>query len=320
METLYMKSVHVLTKLTRARGVIGLTRRIPAGAFLLLASVSQAQDLGDQRSGARNELAPLYFNKFIEIESTLIESTGPERWTTLFGKPIVGCPSQTRTPADTLNIDFSTSGPQSWAGDLDGINLETTTVAGLSGGALAVPSNSTARVQEGPGRPELTFSFDATNNVVRAAIDRANREIDRCLSNLPPGNYPGDEISRLCPYPEIPVSQLQQTCVYNTYGTIGERLADGSGYKVTVLDQMLCDGVGYGRAQPRNTGWIGCYTNTYEGVAKITAGRGGESVAARRAAVKNAMRKCAVAKGKNAHRKVGRCAARRIAQSMAGAV
>lgn len=283
-------------------------------------TVTHAEDLSARRSEAKQEVGPLFFNKFISIEAKLTDSSGPEYWQKLFGKPFVGCPEQPLESTGTYSIELTTSGAGPWAGSLDGINLKIESVSSYPGGALAIPSNSTAKAPSSFKGPELSFAFYQTDNVKRAAIDRAAQEIDKCLSKLPPGNYTGDSIARLCPYPEIPTSQLRQSCAVNTYGDIREKLSDGSGYKVIVHEQLMCDSVGYGKPAPRNTGWVSCYQNTYTGVANITSGRGGARVLALRAASKVAMRKCsgkAEIKAKGNNRKIGRCATNSIAHSLA---
>lgn len=180
-----------------------------------------------------------------------------------------------------------------------------------------MPTNSTAKVPGSTSGPELSFFFDQTGNVARAAVDRAAQEIDRCLSALPVGRYEGDEISRLCPYPSL--KDFKQTCVVILNGYITERLADGSGYKATVNQQLMCDGVGYGRAQPTNTGWMSCYQNSYEGVATISSGQGGARLARLRSASKKALQQCS-ANNRSASRRVqnrmDRCAAKIIARNL----
>ncbi len=280
-------------------------------------SITHAEDLSVRRAEATKEVGPLFFNKFISIEAKLTDSSGPEYWQKLFGKPFVGCPDQPLESTGTYNIELTTSGAGPWAGSLDGINLKIESLSSFPGGALAMPSDSTAKAPSSFKGPELSFAFYQTDNVKRAAIDRAAQEIDKCLSKLPPGNYTGDSIARLCLYPEIPTSQLKQSCAVNTYGDIKEKLSDGSGYKVIVHEQLMCDSVGYGKPAPRNTGWVSCYQNTYAGVANITSGRGGARVLALRAASKVAIRKCS-GKTKGNNRKIGRCATKSLAHSLAG--
>jgi hypothetical protein len=285
--------------------------------LVIFSGSASAGDLSEQRAQAKNEVGPLFFNKFISLDANLTDSSGPERWQKLFGKPFIGCPTLPLASSETLSLEFTTSGAQAWAGSLDGINLGISTISGFPGGALALPSNSTARESSSSSRPALSFFFDQTSNVTRAAIDNAAREIDKCLSKLPPGNYPGDEFSKLCPYPEIPASQFKQTCVVNTYGEIGEPIENGSGYRVVVHEQKMCDGVGYGRPQPNNPGWVSCYQNTYEGFAKITSGRGGTRISNFRAASKIALRKCGSSRVRANSRKTGICAAKSMVRSLA---
>ncbi len=302
------------------KAAIFCTRTLLTCGLLTFGGIASAQDLKVLRKQAKNEVGPLFFNKYISLDAYLTESSGPEFWLKLFGKPIVGCPNVPLASSDILNLEFTTSGAKSWAGSLDGINVSIASISGFPGGALAIPSNSSAKVPTSSNGPELSFFFEQTSNVTRAAIDNAAREIDKCLNKLPPGNYPGDEISKLCPYPEIPASQFKQTCVVNTYGEITEPLSDGSGYIVAVKEQMMCDGVGYGRAQPSNTGWISCYQNTYEGIAKITPGQGGARISSLRAASKTALRKCASKASSRARangRKIRACATKSMAQSIA---
>lgn len=235
----------------------------------------------------------------------------------MFGKPLVGCPTQPLLSPDSLNLEFTTSGGQAWAGDLDGLNVKVNSITGFPGGALAMPSNSTAKAPDSDSGPVLSFFFDQTSNVARATIDRIAKEIDECFSKLPAGNYPGDTIAKLCPYPEIPLANFKQTCVVNTYGDIGESIPDGSGYKVRVHEQLMCDGVGYGRAQPTNSGWLSCYVNTYEGVARITAEQDGTRITSLRTAARRALRSCSTRAGaKNSRRRMSQCAAKSITQSL----
>jgi len=302
------------------KAAICCTRTLLTGGLLTFSGIASAQDLNEQRAQAKNEVGPLFFDKFISLDANLTESSGPELWQELFGKPLVGCPTKPLIASDTYSLEFTTSGARAWAGDLDGINVSIASISGFPGGSLAIPSKSSAKAPTSSSKPELSFFFEQTSNVTRAAIDNAAREIDKCLSKLPPGNYPGDEISKLCPYPEIPASQLKQTCVVNTYGDITEPLANGSGYKVAVREQMMCDGVGYGRAQPSNTAWLPCYINTYEGIANITPGQGGARISSLRAASKTALRKCggkASSRARASGRKMRACATKSMAQSIA---
>jgi hypothetical protein len=318
-----------MSKVQKQRGGYGETLRssfvrllIIAGCSLALGGVAQGDEIDPLRERARKEVAPLFFGKFVSIDAALVDSSGPEKWRKLFGKPLVGCPRASFPSAETMNLELTTAGGGPWAGSLDGINVRVTSAAGSSGGGLAMPSNSTARVPNSEKGPAFSFFFNQTSNVERGVIDRAAREVDQCLSKLPAGRYEGDEISRLCPYPELPVANFRQTCVVDTYGDISDPLPDGSGYAVTVIEQLMCDGVGYGRAQPTSTAWLPCYTNTYRGVAEIKSGTGGARIAALRDAAKSALRRCSSnisGKSRRANR-MGSCAAKSISHRLAKTV
>ncbi len=232
-----------------------------------------AEDYQQEREQARREVAP-YFRKEVAIQSALVESTGPEWVEKLFPKyKLVGCPEQPLKPADpTKQLTFQTAGPGPWVGGVDGINIAIKTADGTQGGSVAYPTNSTARLPEDNATgTKYEFFFDATLNVRRALVDAAIAEFDRCFSKLPPGRFAEGELERLCPYRPVSREQQKQTCVVSTTGTVGQPLADGSGYEVTVTESTLCDFVGYGKDSDTNTSFTSCFNNYYKGVATLSS-------------------------------------------------
>jgi hypothetical protein len=236
-------------------------------------SLTHADDYRQERAKARRELAP-YFQKQVEIRSTLVESTGPE-WIKTLGPSytLVGCPeAPMRAASPSKDLTFRTAGPGPWAGSVDGINISIESPDGTKGGSVAYPSNSTARLPEDRKRgPTYEFFFDATLNVRRALVDAAIAEFDRCYSELPPGDYTSEEFERLCPYRPVSRDQQNQTCVVNTSGSITRQLSDGSGYEVEVHEATVCDFVGFGRSGDTNTSFTTCYNNSYKGVATLSS-------------------------------------------------
>ena len=274
-----------------ARGVRALAMAIALNAFTTGAGSSE--DLSALRQKALADVGPVFLNKRVSIEANLVSSEGPEWWQKVFGTKVFGCPANPVTePSQKLSLNFITGKAGRWAGSLDGINTAITKSTGAIGGGLAVPSNSSGRLPEVQSGPEFDFSFDGTQDVRRALVDVVAEQIDKCVSKLPLGSYKGDEISRLCPAPEVTRSQQKQTCVPVVTGSIGEQLADGSGYKVNVNQQTRCDFVGYGRSGDSNTGFTSCFSQHYEGVAKIEDGQQSAKTSALRASARQALNDC----------------------------
>lgn len=77
------------TKIQRA-----VVRRINlilvAACSLTFANLSHAEDLNDQRQAARQEVAPLFFNKFISVDAELVSSSGPEFFQRLLEHVLLG--------------------------------------------------------------------------------------------------------------------------------------------------------------------------------------------------------------------------------------
>lgn len=300
--------------IARSIRIMALAAVVNSVAF----AAASAEDLSTRREKARSEVGPLFFNKEVSIEAQLASVDGPEWWERNFGKKVFGCPAAPSTDQpQELSMEFSTGGAGAWAGDLDGINTDIRKPTGAIGGGFAVPSNSTARLPEMQSGPELEFLFDGTADVKRSLVDAAAEKFDRCFSNLPAGTYLGDELSRLCPAPEVTRSQQKQTCVPYVSGVIGEKLADGSGYKVSITQQTMCDFVGYGRSGDTSTAFTPCFFQRYEGVAKMDGRRSSAKIRSLKAASKKALREC----GKNVRkldpRKVVQCVHKSMIKSMA---
>lgn len=293
-----------------------------AALFALVNSVALATAFADglsaRRETARSEIGPLFFGKQVSIQAQLSSFDGPEWWERNFGTKVFGCPAAPVTDqAQEMSLTFTTGGAGAWAGDLDGINTEIKKPTGAIGSGFAVPSNSTARLPEMRSGPELEFLFDGTADVKRSLVDAVAEKVDRCFSNLPPGTYLGDELSRLCPVPEVTRGQQKQTCVPYVSGVIGDKLADGSGYKVLITQQTMCDFVGYGRSGNTNTTFTPCFFQRYEGVATMADRRSSAEMRAVKIASKKALRDC----GKNnralGSRKIAQCVHKSMVKSMA---
>jgi hypothetical protein len=281
-------------------------------------AAAYGEDLSSLRRRGLEEVSPLFLNKQVSIQAQLVSAEGPEWWERNFNTRVSGCPANPVTdPSAELSLNFSSGGAGSWAGDFDGINTKISKPTGAIGYGLAVPSNSTSRVSERQERPELEFTFDGTMEVKRALVDAAAEQIDRCFSSLPSGSYSGDQLSQLCPAPEVTRAQQRQTCVPYVSGFIGEKLADGSGYKVYVNQQTMCDFVGYGRSGNSNTNFTPCFFQRYEGVAKIDGGPQSTKVRALKAASKKALRACGKIGRKRDSRKTARCVQASMVKSMA---
>jgi hypothetical protein len=258
----------------------------------------------------------LFFDKQVSIQAQLVSAEGPEWWEKTFGKKVFGCPALPSTgQPEELSIAFSTGGAGAWAGDLDGINTDIRKPTGAIGSGLVVPSKSTARLPESQSGPEFEFLFDGTSDVKRALVDAAAEKIDRCVSNLPVGNYLGDDLSRLCPAPEVSRGEQNQTCVPYVRGVIGEKLADGSGYKVSVTQQTMCDFVGYGRSGNTNTGFTSCSFHYYEGVAQMDGEKSSARLRSLKAVSRKALRDCGRNGRKLDSRKIARCVEKSMAKS-----
>jgi hypothetical protein len=164
------------------------------------------------------------------------------------------------------------------------------------------------------------FTFDGTIDIKRSLVDAAAEKIDQCVSKLPSGSYPGDELSRLCPVPTVSRTQQKQTCVPLISGVIGEKLADGTGYKVSINQQTMCDFVGYGRPNDSNTGFTSCFQQRYEGVATISGGQPSAQVRALKAASSKAFRECGRSSRKRNGTKVAQCVKTNMLRSMSGTI
>jgi hypothetical protein len=295
-----------------------LTLTLAAVVNALGLAAAYGEDLSSLRRKGLNEVSPLFLNKQVSIQAQLVSAEGPEWWERNFNTKAFGCPANPVTdPSEELSLNFSTGRAGTWAGDFDGINTEIRKPTGAIGYGLVVPSNSTARLSERQTRPELEFTFDGTMNVKRALVDAAAEQIDQCVSKLPSGIYAGDELSRLCPAPEVTRAQQKQTCVPYVSGFIGEELADGSGYKVYVNHQTMCDFVGYGRSGNSNTSFTPCFFQRYEGVAKIDGGPQSARFRALKAASKKALRACGNIGRKRDSAKTAQCVQTSMVKSMA---
>jgi hypothetical protein len=284
-----------------------------------------AQDYQRERESARRELAP-YFNKQVDVESTLVESTGPE-WAEKLGPKykLVGCPDQPIKTADPVKaLSFTTAGPGPWAGAVDGINVAIRSPDGMQGGSVAYPTNSTARLPEqNQNGTKYEFFFDGTLNVRRGLIDAAIEEFDRCFSQYPAGQYTAEELDRLCPFRPVSREQQKQTCVFSTLGTIGRPLADGSGYEVEVQETTMCDFIGFGKEGSTNTSFTTCYVNSYKGVATLSSAPipATAKQTALRAARSRMAKMCTSSKAgrRMSNRAIQQCVMRQMSKAMATA-
>jgi hypothetical protein len=305
----------------------GLRKALASGARVVaLATVmntlaltaAHGEDLSSRRRRGLDEVTPLFLNKQVSIQAQLVSAEGPEWWERNFKTSVFGCPATPVTePSAELSLNFSSGGAGAWAGDFDGINTKISKPTGAIGFGLAVPSKSTSRLSDRQTRPELEFTFDGTMDVKRALVDAAAEQIDRCFSKLPAGIYAGDQLSRLCPAPEVTRAQQKQTCVPYVSGVIGEKLADGSGYKVYLNQQTMCDFVGYGRSGNTNTSFTPCFFQSYEGVATIVGGPQSAKFRALKAASKKALKACGKIGRKRDSGKTAKCVQTSMVKSMA---
>lgn len=309
----------MITKITIGHLVILL------GCVLSLASVSEAQDYERARKAAMSDIRQ-FFNKQFVVTGTPVRSFGPERlsdvpW--LDGKKVVGCPAQSLTPvADSKQVIFRSTRPTQWAGGLDGLNVPTRDINGSKGGGLAVPRNSTARLNTPLEAPEFEFEFNGMWDLRRGLVDAAAEEFERCFNTLPPGAYDTAELARLCPYREVTREQQGQTCVASVQGVIGKALNDGSGYEASIIEMTLCDFVGVEGYSRSNTGFNSCYFTEYRGVAQISSDFIAPTAAQVKisAAKKKLVSRCAKGRSKAKLRpaKISACVAKGMARAMAG--
>ncbi len=290
-----------------------------------LASVSEAQNDERQRAAAMKEIRQ-FFNKQFVVTGSLVRATGPEAlnegpW--LDGKKVVGCPSQPVSPvAESKQVIFRTTRPTQWAGALDGLNVPTKNIDGSKGGGLAVPRNSTARLDTPLSAPEFEFEFNGIWDLKRGLVDAAAEEFARCFNSLPAGDYDAAELARRCPYREVNRKQQGQSCVASVSGIIGKPLEDGSGYEASIIEYTLCDFVGVEGYSDNNTGFYSCYLTEYKGVAQMSSNflARTETQVKISAAKKELVSRCAQgrAKAKRRPAKIKSCVARGMAKAMAG--
>jgi len=295
------------------------------GCVSSLASVSDAQDYERQRKAAMSEIRQ-FFNKQFVVTGTPVRSFGPERlsdvpW--LDGKKVVGCPAQSLTPVtDSKQVIFRSTRPTQWAGGLDGLNVPTRNINGSKGGGLAVPRNSTARLNTPLEAPEFEFEFNGIWDLRRGLVDAAAGEFERCFNALPPGDYDTAELKRLCPYREVTREQQGQTCVASVQGVIGKPLNDGSGYEASIIEMTHCDFVGVEGYSRSNTGFSSCYFAEYRGVAQMSSNfmAPTESQVKISAAKKKLVSRCATGSSKAKRRpaRIRACVASGMARAMAG--
>ncbi len=290
-----------------------------------LASVSEAQDYERQRRAAMREINQ-FFNKQFVVTGTLFRDIGPEEFPTvpwLKGKRVVGCPQRPLSPpVDSKQILFRSTRPTQWAGGLDGLNVPTRNIDGSKGGGLAVPRNSTARLDTPLNSPEFEFEFNGLWDLKRGLVDAAAEEFERCFNTLPAGAYDSSELARLCPYREVTREQQGQTCVASVSGVIGKPLDDGSGYEASFIEQTLCDFVGIEGWSDKNPGFSSCYLTEYRGVAQISSDFIAQTATQVKVmqAKKQLVSRCAKGKGKANRRpaRIRSCVAKGMAKAMAG--
>jgi hypothetical protein len=296
------------------------------GCVASLASVSEAQDYDRQRKAAMSEIKQ-FFNKQFVVTGTPVRNFGPE-WLNdvppwLAGKKVVGCPAQSLTPVtDSKQVIFRSTRPTQWAGGLDGLNVPTRNINGAKGGGLAVPRNSTARLNTPLEAPEFEYEFNGIWDVRRGLVDAAAEEFARCFNTLPPGAYEVAELQRLCPYREVTREQQGQTCVASVQGVIGKPLNDGSGYEASIIETTFCDFVGVEGYSRSNEGFNPCYFTEYRGVAQISSDfiAPTETQVKISAAKKRLVSRCAKGGSKSKRRpaKIRSCVASGMARAMAG--
>ena len=290
-----------------------------------LASVSEAQNYERQRTAAMREIRQ-FFNKQFVVTGSPARSIGPEAlnnvpW--LDGKKVVGCPSQPLSPVtESKQVIFRSTRPTQWAGGLDGVNVPTKNIDGSKGGGLAVPRNSTARLDTPLSSPEFEFEFNGIWDLKRGLVDAAAEEFERCFNTLPAGDYDADELARRCPYREVTRNQQGQSCVASVSGVIGKPLDDGSGYEASFIEYTLCDFVGVEGYSDNNPGFTSCYFTEYKGVAQMSSNylAPTETQVKISAAKKQLVSRCAQgrAKAKRRPSKIRSCVARGMARAMAG--
>lgn len=308
-------SILVANKVGWRRMVI-LAGFVCAGVLIAQSEPAQADDTESLRRAGLSEVREAFMRRGFAVDATLVERTGPEFLSGLVGKPLEGCPAAPVADfSDTFSIKFQVGDAQSWAGKNDGVNTRIKTDTGLIGTGFALPSNSSALLPENQSGPQFNFMFDGTNNVQRALIDQAIQRLDACLEALPPGSYPGDELARLCPYPEIPREQAGQTCVVSIFGMLTEATSDG-GFKVTVNRSTMCDFVGFNGTASTSTSFKNCFNERYEGTARmLTTGSLKSFVRAAAATAQNRCKRSGKA-GVVAGRRINRCVARSMTQAM----
>jgi hypothetical protein len=236
-----------------------------------------AQELNDRRRQAKDEVSYL-FNRGFKINAELVSVDGPDDFKWFKNRSIVGCPDSAAIEAmPKKSLSFNSGRSTTWAGDLDGLNVDVRNERNVQGIGFAIPSNSTARLPEANGAPAFQFEFNASADPGRAVVDLAGERAGQCLQGLPEGSYSNEELARLCPYTPPTRAEIGQTCILVTSGEIGDPLPDGSGYEAKVTDATLCNFVDLGWGE--SNGFTTCYAHSYKGIAELSE-RSGEVSAA----------------------------------------
>lgn len=270
-----------------------LATLILSAAIGIHSDALNAQSLNERRSQAREEVSYL-FKRGVQINAELVEVSGPQDFKWFKDRPIRGCPDSAVIEAlPSKSLNFTSGGPTTWAGDLDGLNIDVRNERNVKGLGLALPSNSTARLPGANGSPAFQFAFSPLLDPGRGIVDLAGERAGQCLEALPDGSYSNEELARLCPYTPPTRAEIGQTCLLFTSGEIGDPLPDGSGYEAKISDSTMCNFVDSGWGE--GVGFTTCYVHSYKGTATLSERSGEVSAASRMVlgAKKLASKRCA---------------------------
>jgi hypothetical protein len=253
-----------------------------------------AQSLSENRAKGINEVRR-FANKEYTITATLSAQLNPKDFSELLGMKLKGCPSAPlNPPQQSYSLTFSTGGLSAWAGDLDGVNIRTTSSLGETGGSLGIPTINTIDAELSRVTPRLEFQFGSIQDVERTLIDRFFRAVDACLETFRPGEEIPTDVLQRCGIPLVERSEAGQTCINITNGTLLPRPDNQNTFDAIVNVATMCDFVGFGSSGDTNTGFTTCYTDEYRGEASISQQNpvSNRAAVALRKSVATAFRKC----------------------------
>jgi hypothetical protein len=231
---------------------------------------AQAQSLSEKRADAEQK-GREFISAGFKIEASLKKIEGPNSKSGFFSK-LNGCPAApVSEPNENLAIAIKPGKLTSWAGDFDGVNVDSVKNSNYSmvGYGLVIPKGSTG---DSDAKNNQSFEFQIGDPflVQRAMVDTAAEKFDRCFAEYADSDLTFEQILEKCPVQNVTKQEQGQTCVLNVFGRVYDQPAGENRFVAKVHETTRCDFIGYDKnSGDGNTGFTTCWVAFYEGTAEL---------------------------------------------------